>query len=136
MRAILICLFLFSCTGDYIDTFWSNDEQVNSCLPSVKYYWGLRGETVYLDDSGAEIAVVEDADCEPESASACLIVSANKIEMDSWIFEESDRYCDVIAHEIGHGLGYQHGDGIMSESFPLGSSPLILPVSNDRPIVE
>lgn len=129
MRAILISLFMFSCTGDYIDTFWSKDEQVNSCLPSVKYYWGLRGETVYLDDSGAEIVVVEVHDV----ADACIIKDSNTIEIESWILEESDRYCDVIAHEIGHGLGYQHqSTGLMRPSFPLGEEPLILPVSSDR----
>jgi hypothetical protein len=127
VRAIILSLFLFACTGDYIDTFWSKDEQVNSCLPSVKYYWGLRGETVYLDDSGAEIIVVE----EHAKASACIIKDANTIEIESWILAESDRFCDVIAHEVGHGLGYQHSSsGLMAEYFPLDSSPIILPVSS------
>ena len=121
---------MFSCTGDYIDTFWSKDEQVNSCLPSVKYYWGMRGETVYLHESGMEIRVVADSMCK---GNACIRKELDSIEIESWIMKESDRYCDVIAHEIGHGLGYQHqSTGLMRPSFPLGEEPLILPVSSDR----
>jgi hypothetical protein len=133
VRAIICCLFLFACTGDYIDTFWSKDEQVNSCLPAVKYYWGTRGETVYLDESGMEIVVVEKSICK---GNACIRKALDRIEVESWIFEESDRYCDVIAHEIGHGLGYQHSGGLMGETFPLDESPIILPVSSEHRDVE
>lgn len=126
MRAIICCLFLFACTGDYIDTFWSKDEQVNSCLPSVKYYWGLRGETVYLDDSGMEIRVVDKSFCaNPENA--CIDKEIYRVEIPLWMMEESERYCDVIAHEIGHGLGYQHSDGIMESTFPFHEEPIIKP---------
>jgi hypothetical protein len=126
VRAIICCLFLFACAGDYIDTFWSKDEQVNSCLPSVKYYWGLRGETIYLDESGAEIIVVEDSDCETEIASACINKKQNNIQIDSWL-KETNRLCDVVAHEIGHGLDYQHGSGVMSPSYFPDEEPFILP---------
>lgn len=136
MRAIFLSLFLFAC-NDYVDTFWSKDEQVNMCLPLVKYYWGTRGETIYLNESGAEILVVEDADCVSATSSACINDERVDIQIDSWIFDESERYCDVIAHEIGHFIGYQHkSHGLMSRNFPLGEKPIILPVSRDRPSVE
>lgn len=128
MRAILVCIFLFACTGDYIDTFWSNDEQVNSCLPSVKYYWGLRGETIYLDDSGAEILVVENAKCKSGHATACINKKRNDIQIDSWVMD-TGRFCDVVAHEVGHGLGYQHKcPGLMCDYFPWDEAPFISPM--------
>jgi hypothetical protein len=136
VRAIIFSLFLFACTGDYIDTFWSKDEQVNSCLPSVKYYWGLRGESVYLDDSGAEIIVTENAKCISGHATACINKERNDIQIDAWVMD-TKRFCDVVGHEIGHGLGYQHSStGLMSEYFPLDEEPFILPVYLDRPVGE
>jgi hypothetical protein len=135
VRAIWF-IFLFACTGDYIDTFWSASEQVNSCLPSVKYYWGLRGETIYLDNSGAEISIVEDSDCETDTADACINKELRYIHIDSWI-KDYNRLCDVIAHEIGHGLDYQHSKkGIMAKEYPLDEEPIILPVSNDHQGIE
>jgi hypothetical protein len=127
VRAIFLCLFLFACAGDYIDTFWSKDEQVNSCLPSVKYYWGLRGESVYLDDSGAEIIVVEDASCNTEIASACINKKRKTIQIDEWL-KETNRLCDVVAHEIGHGLDYQHSEsGLMAPNYFPDEEPFIFP---------
>jgi hypothetical protein len=127
VRAIILSLFLFSCTGDYVDTFWSKHEQVNSCFPSVKEYWESQGETIYFDDSGMEIRVKEETFCKDDDATACFDSNFQAIEIESWIFEYSDRYCDVVAHEIGHVIGYRDGDeGIMSGHFKFGDPPIIM----------
>jgi hypothetical protein len=126
---LALAMSLVGCTGDYIDTFWSQDERVNACLPAIKAYWADRGETVYLDESGAEISIVEDSDCETDTADACINKELRYIHIDAWI-GDYNRLCDVVAHEIGHGLDYQHSkSGIMAAEYPLDEEPVIVPVS-------
>jgi hypothetical protein len=130
VRAIIFSLFMFSCTGsmnEYVDTFWSKDEQVNSCFPLVKEYWAERGETIHFDNSGWEMKVVEDSFC-LDPRNACIDYEKKRVEIASWIVDESKRYCDVVAHEAGHGIGYEHEEeGVMMEALDFFVYPFIMP---------